>query len=82
MRTTINLADDIVIEAKSIAARSGRTLGEVVEEAVRESLARRRQRGPEQGPPLPPPFGEGGLLPGVDLDDSAALLDIMDGTIR
>jgi hypothetical protein len=23
-------------------------------------------------------FGEGGVLPGVDLDDSAALLDLMD----
>jgi len=25
-----------------------------------------------------PTFGEGGVQPGVDLDDSAALLDLMD----
>jgi hypothetical protein len=33
--------------------------------------------GPGQTPRLPV-FGEGGLLPGVDLDNSAALLDAMD----
>ena len=82
MRTSIRLPDDIVIEATSIAARTGRTLDDVVEEAVRDSFARRRQRAQGPGPSLPPPFGDGGLRPGLDLDGTAALLDIMDGTIR
>jgi hypothetical protein len=81
MRISIELADDIVIEARSIAVRTGRTLADVVEQAVRESFARRRQRGPEHWPSLPPPFGEGGLRPGVDLDESAVLLDIMERTL-
>jgi hypothetical protein len=82
MRTTINLSDDILIEAKSIAVRSGRTLTDVIEEAVRESLARRRASGERHSLSRPRSFGEGGLRPGIDLDDSAALLDIMDGTDR
>jgi hypothetical protein len=82
MRITVELSDDIVTEARSIAARTGRGLSDVVEEAVRESFARRRQRGPDLGPALPQPFGEGGLLPGVDLDCYGALLDTMDVTVR
>ena len=40
-------------------------------------MARRSERG--SIPPLPTISG-GGLQPGVDLDDSAALLDLMEGT--
>jgi hypothetical protein len=38
----IELSDDILPEARSIAARTGRTRADVVEDAVRESFARRR----------------------------------------
>jgi hypothetical protein len=82
MRTTIRLDDDLLIQAKSTAARTGQTLASVIEDAVRDSFARRRQAGPRPGPTAIPSFGHGGLRPGVDLDDSSALLDIMDGTIR
>ena len=82
MRTTIKLDDDILIEAKAIAARTGRTFADVVEEAVRESFARRRAARPGSRSLDLPSFGSGGLRPGVDLDDSAGLLDIMDGTDR
>jgi hypothetical protein len=82
MRTTIKLDDDLLLEAKSIAARSGRTLADVVEEAVRDSFARRRQARERSAPPALPSFGDGGLRTGVDLDDSAALLDLMDGLER
>jgi len=78
----IKLRDDVLIEAKAIAARTGRTVEEVVEDALRESFARRRGAGRTGDQSLPPPFGEGGLRPGVDLDGSAALLDIMDPTVR
>ena len=36
-------------------------------------------RRPERPVPALPTFGGGGPLPGVDLDDSAALLDLMEG---
>jgi hypothetical protein len=80
MRTTIKLDDDLLIEAKAIAVRTGRTLADVVEEAVRDSFARRRMARRDRETLVTPSFGAGGLRPGVDLDDSAALLDIMDGT--
>jgi len=82
MRTTIKLDDDLLLEAKEFAARTGRTLAAVVEDAVRESFARRRQSAQRPDRPTLPSFGHGGLRPGVDLDNSAALLDIMDGTDR
>jgi hypothetical protein len=81
MRTTIKLDDEVLIEAKAIAARTGRTLAEVVEDAMREAFARRRAARPSSPSSLPS-FGSGGLRPGVDLDDGARLLDIMDGTDR
>jgi hypothetical protein len=76
MRTTINIDDDLLAEAKQVAARTGRSLTAVVEDALRESLHRRRQAAP-RAVELPV-FGEGGVQPGVDLDDSAALLDLME----
>jgi hypothetical protein len=74
MRTTIHLPDDLLVQAKQAAAASRRTLTQVIEEALREALGRRKRRGRPDAPRLPL-FGEGGLLPGVDLDDSAALLE-------
>ena len=76
MRTTINLDDDLLAEAKQVAARTGRSLTAVVEDALRESLHRRHLIA-RQAIELPT-FGEGGVQPGVDLDDSAALLDLME----
>ena len=76
MRTTINLDDALLAEAKQVAARTGRSLTAVVEDALRESLHRRHPT-TERAIELPV-FGEGGMRPGVDLDDSAALLDVME----
>jgi hypothetical protein len=76
MRTTINLDDALLTEAKQVAARTGRSLTAVVEDALRQSLYR-RDPASRQTIELPV-FGEGGPQPGVDLDDSAALLDLMD----
>jgi hypothetical protein len=76
MRTTINLDDTLLAEAKQVAARTGRTLTAVVEDALRESLRRRHDHArPAVELPV---FGEGGVRPGVDLDDGAALLDLME----
>lgn len=45
MRTTIRIDDDLFAELKTEAARTGRTLTQVVEDAVREFLARKRSVG-------------------------------------
>lgn len=77
MRTTINLDDRLLAEAKKLAAEGGTTLTAVLEDALRERLAR---RGPASSrkPVELRTFRGGGVQPGVDLDDSAALLDLMD----
>jgi len=41
MRTTLTIADDLLSEAKERAARTHRTISEVVEDAMREAFARR-----------------------------------------
>jgi hypothetical protein len=80
MRTTIRINDRLLQEAKLQAARRGTTLTALIEDALRESLA--RQRGSQQREPVRlVTFGGKGLLSGVDLDDSAALLDLMESSI-
>ncbi len=79
MRTTIKIDDQLLAAAKARAATSGRTLNAVVEDALREALARRVRNGGGRRVELPT-FRGGRLMLGVDLDDSAALLEQMDGT--
>ena len=76
MRTTVKIDDDLLAEAKLRAAQSGRTLNVVVEDALREAFARRDARVSER--PELPVFRGSRLMPGVDLDDSAALLELME----
>jgi len=76
MRTTVDLPDELLIEAKQRAAAEGRSLSDVVADAVRSSFA--RAAAAERQPVELPTFEGGGLQPGVDLDDSAALLDLME----
>jgi len=76
MRTTIRLDDALLADAKVLAARTGRTLTSVIEDALRESLARRKV-GADVRIELPT-FRGSGLQPGVDLDDSAGLLELME----
>ena len=77
MRTTLRIDDHLVREAKKLAVRTHHTLGEVVEEGLRILLANTRARRPEKKIPLVT-FKGGGLRPGIDLDDSASLLDVME----
>ena len=75
MRTTIDINDALLREAKSHAARERRTLKAVVEQALRELLSG-QARGVADGPPIPVFHGQG-VQPGVDLTDNAALEDFM-----
>jgi len=77
MKATIHLDDQLLAEAKKRAARQGLTLSAVIEQALRESFSRRHEHPPRQPVELPT-WGHGGLRPGVDLDDSASLLDSME----
>jgi hypothetical protein len=78
MRTTINLPDDLILRAKKAALEADTTLTEIIANALREALSRRRHK-EARGDFKLIPSGRGGLQPGVDLDDTSALLDLMDG---
>jgi predicted transcriptional regulator len=76
MRTTIRLDDELLRRAKRHAIETGRTLNAVIEDALRAALQRRRAT-PADRAELPS-SGAGGTLPGVDLDNTAALYDVLD----
>ena len=76
MRTTIRLDDELLTKAKRAALERGMTLTAVIEDALRRTL------GPDEPSPREPfsltTFCGDGVQPGVDLDDTASLLDLMD----
>lgn len=77
MPTTINLEEEPLTRAKVVAGREHRTLSGVVEDALRQALA--QPASVKLRPPIEvPAFESNGLLPGVDLDDSDALVELMD----
>jgi hypothetical protein len=75
MRTTLNISDDLLAEAKVLAVRTRRSIGEVVDDALRV-LLRRDDLGVAVAWTFPT-SGAGGLQPGVNLDDTEALADLM-----
>lgn len=79
MRTTINLPDGLIAQAKRAALEDRTTLTAIIGNALREALSKRRRRSVPRKKFEIITYGEGGVLPGVDLSDTAALLDIMDG---
>jgi metal-responsive CopG/Arc/MetJ family transcriptional regulator len=77
MRTTLRLEDHLLAEVKKLAAETGSTMTAVIEDALREKLARRTA--PQSRSKVKfTTFRGKGLRPGVDLDNSAALLDLME----
>ena len=80
MRTTINLPDELIAQIKKLAAASHSTVTAVIEDALRETLARRRRSGRREQVILKT-YGKRGLLPGVDIDDTASMLDLMESSV-
>lgn len=77
MRTVLEIDDQLLLAAKKVAAESGRTLTAVIEDALRVALSQDNRAADTEKFALPA-FHLGVTLPGVDLDNSAALLDIME----
>lgn len=69
MRTTIRVDDELLAEAKALAARSHRSLNSVVEDALREMLSRRQGSGEPRPRVELPTYGGAGTMPGVDPED-------------
>jgi hypothetical protein len=76
VRTTLNLDDGLMREAKKRAAREGRTLTSLLEEALRIFLTRHGHR---QTYRLTWPVRRGEMPPAVDIADRDALLEAMEG---
>jgi hypothetical protein len=74
MKTTLNIDDTVMDGLRQEAARSGRTMSELVETALRQLL--RRSATVADLPPLPS-FASGGAT--VDVADRDALYRVMDG---
>lgn len=79
MRTTVRLDDALLERAKREADRRGQTLTSLIERGLRLVLANPEKRRRGSRVEIPVSREGGGTLPGVDLDDSAALLDVIEG---
>lgn len=77
MRTTLNLDDGLMREARKKAAAEGRTLTSVIEEALR--LLLRRPTGQGERFRLRWVTKAGPAAPGVDVADRDALYERMEG---
>ncbi len=77
MRTTIYLPDDLLMEAKKLALESRCTLTAIIEQSLREKMISRFEGAPLEAVHLTT-YGQGGLFPGIDLDDTSALLEMME----
>jgi hypothetical protein len=79
MRTTVRLDDALLDRARREARRRGETLTALIERGLRLVLANPQKRPKRRRVEIPVCRKGGGTLPGVDLDDRAALLDILEG---
>ena len=77
MRTTVRLDPHLLSEAKKLAAGTHRSLTAVIEDALREVVSRRSQPRARRSMTLTVVGGRG-VRAGVDLDDTSALVDLMD----
>lgn len=72
MKTTIELPDALLIEAKKRAAELRRPLRALLEDALREHLSRRQKRNGRRRK-IRWVTVQGGLPPGVDVSDRALM---------
>jgi hypothetical protein len=77
MKIAINLTKDLIQDAEKAAVDQHTTLSAFVGDAIRLALDRRRRTRSGRKFKIIT-YGEGGVLPGVDLSNAPALLDIMD----
>ncbi|MBA4388394.1 MAG: CopG family transcriptional regulator [Verrucomicrobia bacterium] len=78
MRTTVSLDNNLLAMAKREALKRHRSLASLVEESLRQMLAGTNATPKARNRVELPEDGEGGLQPGIDLDNSADLLLVME----
>lgn len=76
MRTTVNLDEHLLAEAKVLAARQHRSLGEVIDDSLRVVLSRGHET-PDQRRVALPTYGDAEVKPLVDIYDKEALAEAL-----
>ncbi len=76
MRTTVRINEELLKRARKRAADEGRTLTSLVEEGLALILTQAKRRHGEHVE-LPVSKASGGVLPGVDLNRSCDLEEVM-----
>jgi hypothetical protein len=71
-RTTVRLPDDLIRRARRKALAEGRSLTALIEEGLRRIVNERPSAVTNRALP-PVSRARGGLMPGIDVDDSASL---------
>ncbi len=79
LRTTVRLEESLLEQAKAEAARRNKTLTAMIEEGLRLALANPPAPARQKKLTLPVSRRGGGTMPGVDISNSADLLDILEG---
>ena len=78
MRTTIDLPEPLLRQAKQDAAQAGITLASFLEDALREKLHRKEAVKKEPPFVFPVFVGEAGLRKGVDLRSNREMFDLLE----
>jgi len=76
MRTTVRINENLLKRAKKLAANEGRTLTSLVEDGLALILAKPKAKRRERVE-LPVSEATGGVMPGIDLNRSSDLEEVM-----
>lgn len=74
MKTTLNVNDRLLADAKSLAAQQQTTLTRLIEEGLRLRMQVQPPQAGKQRFRLPVIEGSGGLMPGIDPTSNKSLL--------
>ena len=75
MKTTLDINDALLAEAKSMAARQQTSLTRLIEEGLQLRLRKPPRTARAVAPNLPVIKGRGGLVPGIDPTSNKSLLE-------
>jgi hypothetical protein len=78
MRTTVNIPDELLAEARRQTVRQGRTLGSIIADGLRVVLFDNASVQIKKRKTKLNTYGGHGINSGVDLDNNAELRDVMD----
>ncbi len=78
MRTTVRLDEGLLTKAKQEARKRGETLTSLMERGLRLAISGSHKHARSAKVRLPTSKATGGVRPGINLDDTSAVLDHLD----